>query len=345
MLLADRLAALETTLLHRLWSSVGITHSIEEVSGPALKSENARVDGGGASAGDGVVDPTASASSVDRDVVTPPDDLWFRRQIDFRTAVRDVWRFRELILSLAERDYRARYKQALLGIAWSLLTPVMLMVVFTLVFTKIRSFDTHGVPYPLFAYLGLLPWTFFSNSVINGGQSIVNNMSLVNKVACPREVFGLAGIAVAAVDTLISSAVLVLLFAITGFVPHLEAVYAPVLLAVLLVYTVGLTLGISAAVVYFRDLRQILPLAVQLGLFLTPVAYGMEVIAHTRSKLMIYSFLNPVAPVIDGFRRTILYGLPPDWGLLGAGAAGAILVFAGGYIVFKRLEVGIADIA
>ena len=303
------------------------------------------MDGGGASAGDGVVDPTASASSVDRDVVTPPDDLWFRRQIDFRTAVRDVWRFRELILSLAERDYRARYKQALLGIAWSLLTPVMLMIVFTLVFTRIRSFDTHGVPYPLFAYLGLLPWTFFSNSVTNGGQSIVNNMSLVNKVACPREVFGLAGIAVAAVDTLISSAVLVLLFAITGFVPHLEAVYAPVLLAVLLVYTVGLTLGISAAVVYFRDLRQILPLAVQLGLFLTPVAYGMEVIAHTRSKLMIYSFLNPVAPVIDGFRRTILYGLPPDWGLLGAGAAGAILVFAGGYIVFKRLEVGIADIA
>ena len=301
--------------------------------------------GGGDLAGDGDIDHKAAARSGDRKVATPPDDLWFRRQIDVRTAVRDVWRFRELILSLAERDYRARYKQALLGIAWSLLTPVMLMIVFTLVFTRIRSFDTHGVPYPLFAYLGLLPWTFFSNSVTNGGQSIVNNMSLVNKVACPREVFGLAGIAVAAVDTLISSAVLVLLFAITGFVPHLEAVYAPVLLAVLLIYTVGLTLGISAAVVYFRDLRQILPLAVQLGLFLTPVAYGMEVIAHSRSKLMIYSFLNPVAPVIDGFRRTILYGLQPDWGLLGAGAAGAIAVFVGGYIVFKRLEVGIADIA
>ena len=85
----------------------------------------------------------------------------------------------------------------------------------------------------------------------------------------------------------------------------------------------GLTLGISAAVVYLRDLRQILPLGIQLGLFLTPVAYGMEVIAQTRSKLLIYSFLNPVAPVIDGFRRTILYGLPPDWELLGAGAAGA----------------------
>jgi ABC-type polysaccharide/polyol phosphate export permease len=82
-----------------------------------------------------------------------------------------------------------------------------------------------------------------------------------------------------------------------------------------------------------------------LGLFLTPVAYGMEVIAHSRSKLLLYSFLNPVAPVIDGFRRTILYGLPPDWGLLGAGAVGAILVFVAGYVVFKRLEVGIADIA
>src|SRR4051794_30368623 len=138
-------------------------------------------EGGGAADNDRLNAKIPTTAS-DGNAASPPEDLWFRRQIDVRAVLRDVWRYRELILSLAERDYRARYKQALLGIAWSILTPVMLMVVFTLVFTRIRSFDTHGVPYTLFAYLGLLPWTFFSNSVSNGGQSIISNMPLVNKV-------------------------------------------------------------------------------------------------------------------------------------------------------------------
>jgi ABC-type polysaccharide/polyol phosphate export permease len=222
---------------------------------------------------------------------------------------------------------------------------VLMMIVFTIVFTRFQRIDTGGAPYVLFSYLGVLPWTFFSNSLSGGGQSIVSNMSLVNKVSCPREVFPLGTIAVAAIDTLIAAAVLLVLFAVTGVAPKPETLWAPVLLLVLLVYTVGLTLIVSSVLVYLRDLRHVLPLLLQLGLFLTPVAYGMNVIVHTRSKLIVYSFLNPVAPVIDGFRRTVLYGLPPDWELLGAGATGALLAFVGGYIVFKRLEVGIADIA
>jgi ABC-type polysaccharide/polyol phosphate export permease len=275
----------------------------------------------------------------------PPDDLWFRRRLRLRDAVRDVWRFRELILSLAERDYRARYKQALLGIAWSVLTPVALMLIFTLVFTKFQRFETGGAPYVLFAYLGLLPWTFFSSSVSAGGQSITANMSLVNKVACPREVFPLAAVAVAAIDTVISSAVLLVLFLITGFTPKLETLYAPLYIAVLVVYTIGITVIVSAVLVYLRDLRHMLPLLLQIGLFITPVAYGIEVIGRTRAKLIVYSFLNPVAPAIDGLRRSILHGLGPDWTLLGVGALGAALVLAGGFVLFKKLEVSIADIA
>ena len=299
-----------------------------------------------------VADPTADGIGnaplrgvIPEPIEAPPEELWFRRRIRLRNALRDIWHFRELIFSLAERDYRARYKQAVLGIGWAVLTPVLLMVVFTIVFTRVGHIDTGGVPYVLFSYMGLVPWTFFSNSVSGGGQSIITNMPIVNKVACPREVFPLGAIAVAAVDTLIASVVLVILFVVTGYTPQPETVYAPILLAVLLVYTVGVTLLVSATLVYLRDLSQLLPLVIQLGLFITPIAYGMNVIAHTRWKLLIYSFLDPVAPVVDGLRRTVLHGMPPDWGLLAMGSLGALVAFVVGYIVFKRLEVGVADIA
>ena len=277
--------------------------------------------------------------------LSPPADLWFKRRIKLRRSLRDIWHFRELILSLAERDYRSRYKQSVLGIAWAMLTPLLLMVAFTLVFGRVQRIDTGGAPYVLFSYLGLLPWTFFSGSVSGGGQSIVSNMPIVNKVACPREVFPLATIATVALDTLIASAVLIVLFGITGFAPKPETLYAPIPILVLLVFTLGMTFVVAATLVYLRDLRQILPLAIQFGLFLTPVAYGIEVIAHTRTAQMIYSLINPVAPVIDSLRRTVLYGLAPDWPLLGMGALGAVIALAVGYTVFKRLEVGIADIA
>ena len=311
--------------------------------GRALTSESAlTVEDGNAVRG---VDAVPDTGRILADSGSPPHDLWFRRRIKLRHAFGDVWRFRELIWSLAERDYRSRYKQALLGIAWSVLTPVLMMVVFTVVFTRFQRVDTGGAPYVLFSYLGILPWTFFSNSISGGGQSIVSNMSLVNKVACPREVFPLGTIVVSAIDTLIASVVLLFLFVVTGVAPKPQTLYAPLFLLVLLVFTVGLTLIISSVLVYLRDLRHVLPLLLQLGLFLTPVAYGMNVLIHSRWKLVVYSFLNPVAPVIDGLRRTVLYGLPPDWELLGAGAAGALLAFVTGYIIFKRLEVGIADIA
>jgi ABC-2 type transport system permease protein/lipopolysaccharide transport system permease protein len=313
------------------------------LSGRALISEG--VLAGEDSAAVGEVDAPLRTRVSPSPAESPPADLWFRRRIGIRRAARDVWRFRELILSLAERDYRARYKQAVLGVAWAMLTPLMLMVVFTIVFTRVQHLDTGGAPYTLFAYLGLVPWTFFSSSVSGGGQSIVSNMSIVNKVACPREVFPFATILVAVLDTLIASIVLVVLFLVTGYAPRPESVYAPLLLLVLLVYTVGITLLVSSTLVYLRDLRHILPLAIQLGLFITPIAYGITTIARTRETLMVYSFLDPIAPVVDSLRRTVLHGLAPDWAPLGMGAAGAVVFFIAGYVVFKRLEVGIADIA
>jgi ABC-type polysaccharide/polyol phosphate export permease len=276
-------------------------------------------------------------------VTEPPADILFRLKVRAIPAIREVWQRRELVRTLAERDLRVRYKQAVLGVAWSILTPLALMIVFTVFFQRVAKVDTGGAPYALFTYLGLLPWTFFSTSASQGGQSLVVNNQLVNKVYCPREVFPLASMAVAAVDTALATLVLGLLFAVTEFMPKPTTVWVPVLLAVQVAFTFGVTLVLSAVLVFLRDLRHVLPIILQLGLFATPVAYGMDVVAP--SLQVAYSIANPLAPVIDGYRRTILYGTAPNWELLIPGAITSLVVIVVGYLMFKRLEPGFADYA
>ncbi|HXF72516.1 MAG TPA: ABC transporter permease [Actinomycetota bacterium] len=273
----------------------------------------------------------------------PPAELRFRRRIRVGRALRELWRARELVLVLAERELRARYKQAVLGAAWALLTPLALMVVFTLFVARLARVDTGGTSYPLFAYLGLLPWTFFSTSVSVGGQSLIVNANLLNKVYCPREVFPLSSVAVAATDVAVASTVLAVLFAVEGVVPAAASLWVPLLAAIQLAFTVGAVLLVSAVLVYLRDLRHALPILLQLGLLATPVAYGIEVVP-ARFRLA-YAVLNPLGPLIDGYRRTVLLGLPPRWGLVAAAAASAGLTLVVGFLVFKRLETGFADVA
>ena len=280
--------------------------------------------------------------TVERSLLAePPPDTLFRVRLNVAAAVREVWRARGLVRTLAERDFRVRYKQAFLGVAWAVLTPLALMVVFSVFFQRVAKVDTGGTPYALFAYLGLLPWTFFSTSVSQGGQTLVANSQLVNKVYCPREVFPLASVMVAAIDTSIAVLVLGLLFAVTEFAPKPTSLWVPVLLAVQVAFTFGVTLLTSAVLVFFRDLRHALPIILQLGLFATPVAYNLSVVPA--SLQVAYSALNPLGPVIDGYRRTILLGLAPDWHLLLPGALTAAAMLAVGYAVFKRLEPGFAD--
>ena len=249
------------------------------------------------------------------------------------------------MLTLAERDLRVRYKQSVLGIAWAVITPVVMMVAFTVIFSRFTHIATGGVPYALFSYMGLLPWTFFSSAINGGGMSLVGNAPLLNKLYCPREVFPIAAIADAAFDALIATMVLVLLFPLTGFAPRAQTFYLPLLLFVLFVFTLGITLIVAAVVVFMRDLRNLLPLVIQLGLFVTPVVYGASSISKSETFLVVYSVLNPLVPVIDGMRSTVLNGQAPQWASLGAGAASAFLFLAAGFVLFKRLETGMADVA
>lgn len=273
----------------------------------------------------------------------PPMKLRYRRYLQPIQAARELIARRELVVTLAERELRARYKQATLGFAWSIITPIALMVVFTVFFKRVTRVETNGIPYPLFSYIGLLPWTFFSSAVSTGGTSLITNTPIMNKVACPREVFPLSNVIVAGVDTLLAMIALVVLFVINGFTPHATVYWVPLIALVQILFTVGVVLIVSSIMVYVRDLKHALPLVIQIGLFATPVAYGMEAIpvAIRRS----YGYINPLAPVIDSYRRTILLGRAPDWRAFIPAVITATVIAVVGYMFFKRLETGFADVA
>ena len=275
--------------------------------------------------------------------VAPRPELRFRRRLTPSAALGELWRARELVRTLAERDLKARYKQAVLGFAWAVITPVLLMVVFTVVFTRVTTVDTGGVPYPLFSYLGLLPWSFFMASVSLGATSLVSNVNLLNKVYCPREVFPVATVCVAGVDMVVSTGVLVVLFVVFSTPPAATSVFVPVLLVIQVAFTLAVTLTLAAVVVYLRDVRHALPMLLQLGLFATPVAYSLAAIPEQWQ--VAYVAVNPLGAVIDGYRRAVLLGEPPDATLTVTAGTSAMLMLAAGYLLFKRLEPGIADVA
>jgi ABC-type polysaccharide/polyol phosphate export permease len=274
---------------------------------------------------------------------SPPAEYRFRRAHQLRRAPVEVWQARLVIRSLVERELRALYKQAALGAAWAVLVPVTLMVVFTVFLQRVANIDTGGVPYALFSYIGLVPWSFFASSATSGGMSIVQQMSLVNKIRCPREVFPLASVTVAAVNACIATLVLLLLFVLNRFAPKATTPLAVFPLVVMVVFTVAVTLYVSAFTVYVRDLRHALPILLQLGLFATPVVYGLDTIPEAWRPW--YCLVDPMAPVIDSFRQTVLYGNAPNWLYLGLGACTSVVLLVTGMSVFRRLEAGFADVA
>ena len=271
----------------------------------------------------------------------PPPELRFKRRLRPIRATADLWRVREVVRSLAEREFRVRYKQAFLGVAWALLTPLALMVIFSLLFSRVARVDTGDVPYAVFSYIALVPWTFFSVAVLQAGMSLLVNAPLIQKVSFPREVFPVGSVVVAGIDTVIALVPLGLLMLFTATVPQPTSVYVPLFVLIQLAFVLGVSMALSVIIVFFRDLRHGLPIILQLGLFATPVAYGIETVPE-RYRL-VYAALNPMAAVIDGYRRTVLYGHAPDWGMTGIAAMSAALFLLGGYLLFKRLEGTLAD--
>jgi ABC-2 type transport system permease protein/lipopolysaccharide transport system permease protein len=227
--------------------------------------------------------------------------------------------------------------------AWAVITPVLLMLVFTAFVRKVTTVDTGEIPYPVFAYLGLLPWSFFSTSCSRGAITLVLEASIINKVRCPREVFPLATVSTAFVDLMISAGVLAVIMAVTTTAPTAQIVWVPLILLVQVLATIGIVLALAIAIVYVRDLGQALPLLLQVGLFATPVAYGFETLQGRVGTW--YAALNPFVGVIEAYRACVVGGEGPPWDLFGPSAIGAVAWFVLGGLTFKRYEVGIADVA
>jgi lipopolysaccharide transport system permease protein len=256
--------------------------------------------------------------------------------------LRELAAFRELLWALTVREIKVRYNQTLLGVIWAIVQPLALMVVFSVFFGRLAGVPSDGFPYPLFSYSALLPWTFFTTALSFGVSSLVNNAALVTKVYFPREILPLAAVLSAGVDFSAAALVYALLMALYQVAPTAAFVYLLPLFAIQFVFALGVTLVLSAVNVSYRDVRYALPLVTQLWLYVTPVIYPLSVIpARFRTA---YLALNPMAAVIDGYRRVLVGGRPPQGDMLLLAAVSAVAVLLVGYLYFKRAERQFSDV-
>jgi ABC-type polysaccharide/polyol phosphate export permease len=246
-----------------------------------------------------------------------------------------------LILSFARRDLRAKYKQTFFGVAWAVLQPTALMVVFTLVFSVFAKIESEGAPYPVFAYSALIFWTFFAACLSQGTSAMTANASLVRKIWFPRETLLLAVIISASLDLCVASLVLAGLYVYYGVPLHATVVWVPVLLLLQITFTLAVILVTSAVQVRFRDIGHAMPLLVQLWMFASPVAYPLESVPE---RLRTIYLLNPMAGLIDSYRRVLLHGTLPDFGYLGVAASVSLVLVCLAYLLFKRAERTFADV-
>lgn len=255
---------------------------------------------------------------------------------------RDLWRYRELFFFLAWRDILVRYKQTVIGIVWALARPLLTMVVFTLVFSKLAKLPSEGVPYPILVFAALLPWQFFASAFSGAGDSLISNAGMISKVYFPRLVIPASAVIVSFVDFLISGIILVGLMAWYGFAPTLRMLTLPMFIFLAFAAAMGAGLWIAALNVKYRDFRIIVPFVVQFGLYISPVGFSSSIVPEKWR--LLYS-MNPMVGVIDGFRWAILGGNTrlywPGF-LLSVSLVLAILVT--GIVYFRKTEKTFADV-
>lgn len=249
--------------------------------------------------------------------------------------------YRDLLWLWTLREVQVRYKQSLLGIAWAILQPLALTIIFTVVFSRLIQVDTGDIPYPIFSYTALVPWTFFATSLTFGIASLVNNMSLVTKIYFPREILPLAAIGAAFVDFLVSAAILAGMMLVYGVQPGWISLWIAPLLLLQVALTVGVVLLGAALLVFFRDVRFVVPLLIQIWFYATPIVYPASLVPEQYRTLY---FLNPMAGIIDGYRRALLTGEAPQMDALALGSAVTLVLLVAGYSFFKRAEPVFADL-
>jgi lipopolysaccharide transport system permease protein len=252
-----------------------------------------------------------------------------------------VWRYRELLTVLVMRDLQVLYKQALLGAGWAILQPVFAVTIFSIIFGFIVQMPSEGVPYPLFAFAGVLPWTYFAEAVRRSGTGLVTDAELVRKVYFPRLIMPLANVISPLVDFCIAFCVLLVVMAFYGIEPSWKMLVIPPLMVVaaLLALSIGLWLG--PINVRFRDIKHTLPFIIQVWMYASPIVYPLSMVPPEWQAL--YS-LNPMVGVIEGFRWAVFDRGEPNFLALGMSGAIIVVLLVGGLVFFRRMERSFADV-
>jgi len=276
---------------------------------------------------------SALASSV---TVIEPSRGWVP------VKLRELWEYREVLYFLVWRDIKVRYRQTLIGAIWAIVQPFMTMVVFTVFFGRLAKMPSDGMPYPLFAFAALVPWTFFANGLTQGANSLVASGHLITKVYFPRLLVPSARVLSGLLDFALAFVVLLGMIWWYGRMPRLSALlWVPALLLLALVTAVGISLWLSALNVRYRDIQHVLPFLVQLWLFATPIAYPSSLLAeHWRA---LYA-LNPMVGVVEGFRWALLGTGTAPGSVLSVSTLAALVLLVSGAFFFRRVERTFADV-
>jgi lipopolysaccharide transport system permease protein len=255
---------------------------------------------------------------------------------------RELWRYRELLYFLTCRDVKVRYKQAVLGAAWAILQPFLTMIVFSLFFGRLAGLDQRiaGIPYPIFNFAAMVPWTFFANSITSSSNSLVGSSNLITKIYFPRLLIPLAAVGAGLVDLAVSFAVLLGMMLYYGVSLSWQLALLPILLIGTVLLAVGVGTLLSALTVAYRDFRYVVPFMVQLWMFVTPVIYPTTIVPGKWRPLLA---LNPMAGLIEGFRSAFL-ARPLDWTHIGLSLALSAVLFLVGAVYFRSVERHFADI-
>jgi lipopolysaccharide transport system permease protein len=253
----------------------------------------------------------------------------------------ELWEYRDLLFFLTWRDVMVRYKQAVLGIGWAILQPLLTMIIFSVIFGNLAGLPSDGVPYPLFSFAALLPWNLFAGSMGRAGTSLVSNSNLLSKVYFPRLIIPMSALVAGLVDFAVSFLVLLGMMAYYGIAPTVNVIWLPafIILALFTAFAVGIWL--AALNVMYRDIQVTIPFLVQAWMFASPVAYSAGLIPSGKWRI-VYG-LNPMAGVIQGFRWSLLGTAPPDQMMIASVGVTVFLLVTGLYY-FKRMERTFADI-
>ena len=247
----------------------------------------------------------------------------------------------ELFMNLTRREVKGRYSQSLFGAGWAIAQPLATMAVFTLVFARLGQMPSGGAPYPLFAYAALVPWFFFSNSVMSGTMSLVTYRNIVTKTYFPREIVPLAQVGSRLVDLAASAGLFVVLLFYYNVGVGPWGFLVPLLLLLLVLFTLGVTFATSATNVFYRDVSPVVQISLQLWLYLTPVAYPLSAVPE---EYRAFFLVNPLTGVVEALRAVLVFGREPEWEVLGISAALILTIFTASVVLFKSTDKYFADV-